>query len=161
MKLAVLADIHDNIWNLAKALPRLSDCDELLCLGDLCSPFTLTAIAEGFAGTVHLVWGNNDGDKLFLTRSADKAGDVRLYGDLAQLTVDGRLIGLTHYPSIAATLADSGRYDLVCHGHDHERKMAHVAKTVLLNPGEIMGRLGVASYAVYDTRQGTAEIVEL
>ena len=160
MRIAVLSDIHDNIWNLDRLLPQVRDCAQILCLGDLCAPFTLAAIAEGFPGIVHVVWGNNDGDKLLLTRIGDKAGNVRLHGDLAQLTTEGRLIALTHYPHIAGTLAQCGRYDLVCHGHDHERRVTCLGQTVLLNPGEVMGRFGVASYAEYDTATGQARLIE-
>jgi len=30
-----------------------------------------------------------------------------------------------------------------------------------VNPGEVMGRFGVSSYAVYDSETGEAEIVEV
>jgi len=31
----------------------------------------------------------------------------------------------------------------------------------MVNPGEVMGRFGVSSYAVYDTETGETEIVEV
>jgi len=67
---------------------------------------------------------------------------------------------MTHYPSIARTLAQSGSYDLVCHGHDHTRAITRVGKTLLLNPGEVMGRFGVRSYAIYDPESRNVEITE-
>ena len=158
MKIGIISDIHDNIWALADVLAGLKECEVLLCLGDLCAPFTITAIAEGFQGPVHLVWGNNDGDKLLIARNADKAGNVTLHGEFAELEFDGRSMALTHYPHLAQALAAGERYDLVCHGHNHERSMAWMGKTLLLNPGEVMGRFGVRSYAVYDTRRGEAEM---
>jgi putative phosphoesterase len=158
MRIGIISDIHDNIWALADVLAGLQDCEALLCLGDLCAPFTITAIAEGFRGPVHLVWGNNDGDKLLISRNANKAGNVTLHGEFAELEFDGRSVALTHYPHIARALAAGEQYDLVCYGHNHERNATWMGRTLLLNPGEVMGRLGVRSYAVYDTRRGDAEI---
>ncbi|MHB0856853.1 MAG: metallophosphoesterase [Anaerolineae bacterium] len=160
MRIGVISDIHDNIWVLQGILALLRGCDELLCLGDLCAPFTLEAIAKGFDGPVHLVWGNNDGDKLLITRNADAAGNVTIHGELAELERGGRSIAMTHYPVVARALASSGIYDLVCHGHNHRRNMERVGKTLLLNPGEVMGRFGVRSCAVYDTETGEGEIKE-
>jgi len=159
MKVGVLADVHDNIWALPEALARLDGCAELLCLGDLCAPFTITEIAERFPRTVHLVWGNNDGDKLLISRNAQAAGNVTIHGDLAELELDGRAIAMTHYPNIGMALARGKTYDLVCYGHSHQREVTQVGGTVLLNPGEVMGRLGVRSVAVYDTDSGRAEII--
>ncbi len=158
MRIGVISDVHDNIWALEKVLVGLRDCDAALCLGDLCAPFTITAIAEGFQGPVHLVWGNNDGDKLLIARNADKAGNVTLHGEFAELEFDGRRVAITHYPHLARALAAGEQYDLVCYGHNHECNAAWMGRTLLLNPGEVMGRLGVRSYAVYDTQRGDAEI---
>ncbi|HHX65202.1 MAG TPA: metallophosphoesterase family protein [Chloroflexi bacterium] len=161
MRIGVISDIHDNIWALEEVLGQLNDCDLLFCLGDLCAPFTITAIGEGFSGPVHLVWGNNDGDKLFIAQNAAKVGNVTIHGEFAELEIDGRKIALSHYPHIGRALAAGEQYDLVCHGHDHERKITWYGRTLLLNPGEVMGRFGVRSYAVYDTERGQARIVEL
>jgi putative phosphoesterase len=160
MNIAVISDIHDNLWSLQDALKGIQGCDVLLCLGDLCSPFTISTIAEGFGGAIHVVWGNNDGDRLLIVRNADKAGNVTLHGDLAELQIGGRSIAMTHYPRIGKPLAASGQYDLVCYGHNHNRDMTWMGTTLLLNPGEVMGRFGVHSYAIYDTERGEAKIYE-
>ncbi|OGO05118.1 MAG: hypothetical protein A2Y73_08015 [Chloroflexi bacterium RBG_13_56_8] len=160
MRIGVLSDIHDNMWALAEVLPRLNGCQALLVLGDLCAPFTISDIAEGFRGPVHAVWGNNDGDKLQITRNADKAGNVTLHGNVAEVRFGGRRVAFAHYPDVAQAMAQGGIYDLVCHGHDHTRKITRMGNTILLNPGEVMGRFGPRSYAVYDTESGEAEIIE-
>jgi len=160
LHIGILSDIHDNIWALDEALARLADCQALICLGDFCAPFTLTAMAEGFGGPLHVVWGNNDGDKLLLTRNADKAGNVTLHGDLATLVLDGRRIGASHYREVALALANSGDYDLACYGHSHRAEMERVGEALLVNPGEVMGRFGVRSFAVYDTSSNRAQLVE-
>ena len=114
MIIAVLSDTHDNIWKLEEVLKGLGGAQELIFCGDFCAPFTLKQIAEGFAGPVHVVFGNNDGDKLLLSTVATQAGNVTLHGEFAELELGGRKTAVTHYPAIAAGLAASGRYDLVC-----------------------------------------------
>jgi hypothetical protein len=161
MRIAVISDIHDNVWALDKVLEQIKDCDALLCLGDLCSPFTISAMAEKFAGPIHTVWGNNDGDKLLIARNADKAGHVTLHGDFAELSLGGRAIALTHYPHLGKALGASGQYDLVCYGHNHQRDMTWLGRTLLLNPGEVMGRFGTRSWAIYDSETGEAKLGEL
>jgi len=161
MKIAILSDIHDNIWTLEEVLKQLNGTDALLFCGDFCAPFTLAAIAEGFHGPVHVVFGNNDGDKWLLTKVANKAGNVTIHGAFASIDLGGRKIALTHYPEIAAGIAASGLYDLVCYGHNHTRRIERVGHCLKVNPGEVMGRFGVSSYAMYDTDTGEAEIVEV
>jgi hypothetical protein len=161
MRIAILSDIHDNVWALARALKAVSGCDALLCLGDLCSPFTITEIAQGYAGPIHVVWGNNDGDKVLITANAAKSGRVTLHGDFASLEFDGRRVAMTHYPHIAAALAEGQQYALVCHGHNHQRGITWQGHTLVVNPGEVMGRFGVSSVAVYDTARNAAELIEV
>ena len=161
MRIAILSDIHDHLSELKRILNKVSGCEALLCLGDLCAPFTLLALAAGFVGPIHVVWGNNDGDKLLLTTVAAKVGErLTLHGDYAFFSLGGRAIAMTHYPPLANALAAGQQHDLVCHGHDHERKLTWVGRTLLLDPGEVMGRFGVSSYAIYDTDTGQAEIIE-
>jgi uncharacterized protein len=140
MKVAILSDIHDNIWKLETLLAAL-EAETLIFCGDFCAPFTLAQIAEAFAGPLHAIFGNNDGDQRFLSRVASRFPHV------------------THYPEIGQALALGGVYDLVCHGHSHERVIEQVGETLRVNPGEVMGRLGLSTYALYETSTGQAEIV--
>ena len=161
MKIVICSDIHDNIWMLAKALQGMAEADALLFLGDFCAPFTLVQMAEGFAGPIHVVWGNNDGDKWLLTKQAQRFEQVVLHGELAEFELAGKRLALNHYPDIARSLAHSGRYDLVCYGHDHLAHDEVVGSTRLFNPGELMGRLGPSTYALYDLATDAVERVEL
>jgi len=161
MKIAILSDAHDNIWKLEEVLQQLEGVGALLFCGDFCAPFSLAAIAEGFAGPVHVVFGNNDGDQWLLTRNANRADNVTLHGTFAALELGGKRIAVTHYPQVAEGAAASGLYDLVCYGHNHTRQIERVGDCLKVNPGEVMGRFGVSSYAVYDTETGDAEIREV
>ncbi|MFA6110199.1 MAG: metallophosphoesterase [Candidatus Latescibacterota bacterium] len=157
MKIAVCSDIHDNIWVLERALPGLRRADRLIFCGDFCAPFTLVQLAEGFPGPIHVVWGNNDGDKDLLTRQAGRFPQVVLHGEQAEIEVDGVALAVTHYPEKARDLAGSGRYRIVCYGHDHQAHDEQVNGCLLLNPGELMGRFGTSTYALLDPVAGTVE----
>jgi putative phosphoesterase len=160
MKVAILSDIHDNIWKLATLLDGM-EADALIFCGDFCAPFTLAQIGEGFSGPVHVVFGNNDGDQFLLSRVASRFPNIVLYGDFAELELDGRQIAVTHYPQIGKALARGGQYDLVCHGHSHEQVVEQLGPTLCVNPGEVMGRFGLSTYALYDTQAAQAELVEV
>jgi len=164
MKIAVLSDTHDNIWNLDQVLAELArqpDVGALIFCGDFCAPFTLQQIAEGFAGPVHVVFGNNDGDQLLLSRVAGRFEHVTLHGLYAELEYGGRRIAVIHYPDLARRLAQSGQFDLVCYGHDHTAKVERVGETLLANPGEVMGRFGRPGYGLYDTESGEFALLPL
>jgi putative phosphoesterase len=159
MQIAIISDIHDNIWALEAALTRLGNCEVLLCLGDICSPFTMIAIGEGFPGPVHVVWGNNDGDRVHVAQSVSRLERVTFHGEFGELELGGRKIAITHWPDVAKALANGGTFDLVCHGHNHRRRADQFGNTLLVNPGEVMGRLGERSVAIYDTETNSAELV--
>jgi len=162
MKLAILSDTHDNIWALRSALTRMGGAEAALHCGDLCSPFMLKELGEGMAGKpVHVVWGNNEGDVLLMTRVAALLSHVHLHGAFAEVQYDGLRIAVNHYPEIARGLAASGQYDLVCFGHNHVASVTRAGHCVLLNPGEVMGLMGRRTLALFDTQTREAEFVEL
>lgn len=163
MKIAILSDVHDNIWKLAEVLEQIkgSGAQSLIFCGDLCAPFTLAQIGQNFAGPVHVVLGNNDGDPLLLAKIAAGLDNVTLYGLFAYLEFDGRTVTVVHYPPIALDQARSGQYDVVCYGHDHTAHVERIGETLLINPGEVMGRFGTSTYALYDTRSSTADIRQI
>lgn len=158
MRIAILSDIHDNIWKLEALLGGL-EADAVVFCGDFCAPFTLAQIAEGFSGPIHAVFGNNDGDQFLLAQVAGQFPHVTLHGQFAELSFDARRVAVTHYPAMGRALAQGDAYDLVCHGHSHERIIKQEGDTLRVNPGEVMGRFGTSTYAIYDTGTGQAEFV--
>jgi putative phosphoesterase len=161
MRIAICSDIHDNIWKLESALPGMNQANALLFCGDFCAPFTLTQLARGFEGPVHAVLGNNDGDQRLLLQMAEQAGNIELHGQFVELEMDGLKIAVNHYPEIARGLAAGGSYDVVCYGHDHTLHEERVGETLLLNPGEIMGRFGRSTYMILDTDTRTVTVHEV
>jgi hypothetical protein len=151
VRIAICSDIHDNIWKLETALLGMNEANALIFCGDFCAPFSLTQLARGFEGPVHAVFGNNDGDQRLLLQMAQEAGTLTLHGQFADLEIGGLRIAVNHYPDIARGLAASNAYDVVCYGHDHRLHQETIGATLLLNPGEIMGRLGRCTYMILDT----------
>ncbi len=151
MRIAICSDIHDNIWKLEAALPGMNEANVLIFCGDFCAPFTLTQLGRGFEGPVHAVLGNNDGDQRLLLTKAEEVGNVELHGQFTELELGGLRVAVTHYPDIARGLAAGDRYDVVCYGHDHTLHEERVGGTLLVNPGEIMGRFGRSTYMLLDT----------
>ncbi|HEX9666791.1 MAG TPA: YfcE family phosphodiesterase [Thermodesulfobacteriota bacterium] len=158
MKIAIISDIHDNVWNLGAAVEKIQGADALICCGDLCSPFIVDLMADGFPKQIHIVFGNNDGDQYRITNNAIKyGGRVIIHGEFAELKLGGKRLAVNHYPNIARSIAESGDYDVVCFGHNHIYRVQHVNKTLLINPGAIMGYDGVnkkdipSTFVVYDT----------
>ncbi|MDE0076393.1 MAG: metallophosphoesterase [Caldilineaceae bacterium] len=152
MKVAILSDSHDNIWNLEKALVDVDTqgCEVLLHCGDLVAPFILAQIAQAFDGPIHVVEGNNDGDGRLQQQVASGFPQISLHGPYAELELGGRKVALIHYPEPARRIAQSGSFDLVCYGHDHLHHWERIGNCLLVNPGELMGRYGSPSWGIYD-----------
>ena len=162
MRIAVMSDSHDNIWKMRKSLPYLAAADVTLHCGDLISAFMVLSLIKGTDGKpVHIIWGNNDGDKQLLAEVASKADNIHLHGDYAFLDFDGFKVAINHYPKIARALAESGNYDLVCYGHDHTANKEWVGETLLLNPGELMGMNSRSTLAILDTVGKWVEFIEV
>ncbi|BFP43177.1 metallophosphoesterase [Flavobacteriaceae bacterium GF1] len=167
MKLAVISDIHDNIWNLQKALamPQLQATEAMLCCGDLCSPFIIHLLGKAYTKPIHMVLGNNDGDVSAIIGNAKKYSNVHIHGEYFKSTLGGRTLAMNHYPDKARAIANNGGFDIVCYGHNHTLVNDEmVGNTLLINPGAIMGYHGGelrdinATWLLLDTAQLKAEV---
>jgi len=162
MRIAVISDSHDNIWKLEEAMPHLAAADVVLHCGDIIAPFMIIRLIKGTNNRpVHIVWGNNDGDKLLLAKVANSAANIHLHGDFAFLDLEGFKVAINHYPKLAHSLAKSGSFDLVCYGHDHTAHQEWVGDTLLLNPGELMGMNTRSTLAMYDTSKRVVNFIEI
>lgn len=167
MKIAVMSDIHDNVWNLEAALRGIQEAEALVCCGDLCSPFVVTLLGQGFAlRPIYIIFGNNDGDAFRITQNAARFPNIQIKAEFLEAELGGRRIAAVHYNTIAAGLAASGRYDAVFFGHNHRFEIRREGAALMVNPGTLMGwdpsapeggRSITATFAVYDTASGQAE----
>lgn len=169
MRIAILSDIHDHIPNLRAALSRLEGVEALICCGDLCSPFIVNELAAGFQGAIHIVFGNNDGDRYRITLNALSRRDtIQVHGESASLLLGGKRIYVHHFDDVGRLVAAAGEHAVVCYGHNHEYELSRGREGAALqiNPGTILGwhpRKGdvPATYALYDVVTGEATIFDL
>lgn len=163
MKIAILSDSHDHIPNLREAV-RLSNqrgCAVLIHCGDLISPFMLDELAA-FAGAVHLVYGNNVGDQhLISSACGNRFPALNHHGVLGVIEAGGIKIAFTHYPQLARGLAVQGLFEVVCCGHNHRQRIEEVGGTLLVNPGELLGKDAQPSFLVMDCPSRAVEVVEV
>jgi putative phosphoesterase len=170
MRLAILSDIHDNVWKLDRALDAARGADALICLGDLCSPFIVHQLGRGFAAPIHIVFGNNDGDRFRIGANAAPYPQIGIHGEMMRGEFGGRRIAANHYDFIARPLAASGEFDVVCYGHNHVYDVTRTGRTLAINPGALMGATFAAdgsrtdvpsTFVMYDTATGEAQRVEV
>lgn len=166
MKIAVFSDIHDHVWNLAKALEKAQQAEAMICCGDLCSPFVVNLLARGFPDRpIHVVFGNNDGDLYRIGMVAGQHAHVNLHGEFFRGDIAGLKFAAQHYDNMAGALARSGEFDVVCYGHDHRYRIETVGSCLAINPGTIMGyepraaQEVPATFVLYDTVSGQASRV--
>jgi putative phosphoesterase len=155
-RLGLVADVHDHVWNLGRALPWLAaHTDALVVVGDLVSPFVLGLIGRGYDRRVEVVFGNNDGDRHRLVATAARFEQVTIHGEVLRLAWSGRRVVAQHYPEIAAVV-DPREADLIAFGHDHRARAVRRDGAWSVNPGTLMGYDPAAgsdvsaSWAVYD-----------
>lgn len=168
MRIGIVADVHDALPNLRAALHELRRTDALLVAGDLCSPFVLPILADGFAhGDVHIVFGNNDGDRFRMERVASSLANVHLHGEVWTGELGGRTIAMNHFPAIAVTM-DPARFDLIVHGHDHRHRVDRTASGGFrLDPGSLLGYDPAKgehvppTFLIYDTERDEVESLEI
>lgn len=163
MKIAVMSDSHDHIWNLRKALGIICsrNCDTIIHCGDFVAPFVFKEFIEAKI-PLQAVFGNNDGDRYLLTKTAaDSKGLITLYSLVGECAFEGRRIAFTHEWPVAEGLAAAGGYDLVCFGHSHQYDQDRIGATIVLNPGEIMGKDGDPGFCIVDTEGLRIERVDI
>ena len=115
-----------------------------------------------FAGDIHCVFGNGDGDRFAIANVArSQYPNLKLHGEYAELEFDGVKVAVTHYPFYARALARTGDYRAVFSGHTHEQHEERLGETLWVNPGEVLGWKGRASCALYDPGANLVEFIWL
>jgi putative phosphoesterase len=163
MIIGIISDSHDNIWNLRKAVEIIRDehAEMIIHCGDFVAPFMLKEL-EAAKVPVHGVFGNNDGDQYLLTKmSLTVLENITLHGMIGRVDAGGFNISFTHYGEVAEGLAASGDSKLVCYGHSHTFLEKQTGNTMLLNPGEIMGKEGSPGFCLVDTKTSEVKRIEL
>lgn len=163
MKIAIMSDSHDNWLKLEEAVyaANESNCELLLHAGDLISPPGISILGK-FKGKVKFVWGNNEMERVGITRKMDASENIELAGDFYEDEVDSIRIFMNHYPKYAELAAKSQEYELAIHGHTHLYREEKIGDTILLNPGEIQGhRTSQSTFVVFNTKDQSIEKIQV
>jgi putative phosphoesterase len=149
MKIAIISDIHDNEARLSEAL-KIIKAEKIkicVCLGDISRLSTLQMVAKPFK-KFYLALGNMDHNLKGQTELFPE--NVKYWEQTGDFKLNSKHIAIVHNDKVARTLAKDSVYDYVFYGHTHTPWEKKVGKTILLNPGEVSGQFGPASFAVLD-----------
>jgi putative phosphoesterase len=161
MKIGIISDTHDHMGNCRKACAAFAaeGVTTVLHAGDIIAPFIAPVFYEAKLKLI-AVFGNNDGEKLFMRERFADLGYGLHHGPY-RFELDGRRICLMHEPRCLDSLVKSGDFDLVIYGHTHELAISEEG-TLVVNPGEACGYLtGKATCAVVDLADMSGRIIEL
>jgi uncharacterized protein len=77
MKIAVISDIHDNAHNLVLALEEIykEEVEQIYFLGDFVGA-GISKLLINSSIPVYAIWGNNDGDKVMITKFSLEEGRI-------------------------------------------------------------------------------------
>ena len=134
MKIGIIADTHDNIPAIKKAVRffNTQDLEYIIHAGDYVAPFSLKELMHVKARFIG-VFGNNDGEQKGLLGVCN---DIHI--PPYTITIDGKTILVSHMPEIST------------------------GKPLCINPGECCGWVsGKSTVALLNLKTFHAEIVDL
>jgi hypothetical protein len=138
----IISDSHDNIKTLSKAVEMANNkgVDHLFHCGDIIAPFS-ARILKKFSGELHVVFGNNDGEKFGLKRILGENLTSTPYA----LNIDGFSILMMH----------------VFYGHTHELVIERRKASIIINPGDSSGWVSGNPTCVIVEPGKTENVIEL
>ncbi len=159
-----LSDTHDQPKYIEQMWQTLEEKQirpaVVIHCGDLVHPEMLAHIKQKGVPTYYAMGNNEEGLEEQLMQEAQQVG-VEMSLDVGAIEVDGKRIAFTHLPRVAESLVGFGSYDVVAFGHTHRKYLEERNGCILLNPGDMVGRHGDPSVALYDTQTSKVEFIEL
>jgi len=160
VKLGIISDTHDNMPQIAAAVDLFNSerVDLVIHAGDFISPITAKEF-QNLAAPLIGVFGNNDGDRLYLTERFKDIG--KIYPDYREFEFAGKQGVVMHEPKFIDSLVKSGTFDLIIYGHTHEIDIKE-GRTTVVNPGEACGWIsGRATVVILDSDTMTPRLIDL
>ena len=181
MKIGILSDTHDRLPTFRRALElfRRLKVEAVFHAGDLVAPFAAKLLMPAPGGStdepggvlpasvpVHVIYGNNDGEREGLKKTLPQIADGPL-----RVTLDTphgpKVIVMAHFIEWFKP-TDLVGADVVISGHDYtakiETRQAGEREVLFINPGECCGWVhDRCTVAVLDLSQPTptAELIEV
>jgi putative phosphoesterase len=161
MKIGIIADTHDNLPQIKKAVEIFNQekVELVLHAGDFVSPFTYLEF-KNLNCPLKGVFGNNDGDKIYLQEKFKGIGE--LFPEPYKTNINHKNIIMLHLEKLIDDLAESQKYEVIIYGHTHRTDLRKIGKTLIVNPGECGGWLSEKStIALLDLEKLEAKIINL
>jgi predicted phosphodiesterase len=111
MQIGIISDTHDHHRNVIRAVEIFNErgVEYVLHAGDIVAPFTAKPFAELRDAKFIAVFGNNDGEKLFLKSTIEGfGGEIHEYCHKGEIA--GKTIYMTHMHHSIDEIAASGMY---------------------------------------------------
>jgi putative phosphoesterase len=176
MKIAIIADIHDNLPNLSKCLAwcKKEGVEKLICCGDVTNSETLGVISRDFSGEIFLVRGNME------IYEDDEAGfykNIVYGGRTAVWEIAGKKVGVCHEPFLIKEVLAKNEFhsgggvsatdgvgfqnrqiEYIFYGHTHKPWIEEKNGFQIVNPGTLGGVFSPATFALWDAESGKLEL---
>jgi len=165
MKIGIFSDSHDNIPKIIDAVNYFNseNVEKVFHAGDICSPFIAPKAIANLKCPYVGVFGNNDGDYVFLLKKFTEI-KAEISGQLLRSEIDGKKIFMIHHldEPVIDSIAKGNEFDLIIRGHTHQPVVRKKENTLIINPGETCGYLtGKCTIAILDTNKMDAKIIEI
>lgn len=157
MKIGIIADTHDNIPAIKKAVRffNTQDLEYIIHAGDFVAPFSLKELMHVKARFIG-VFGNNDGEQKGLLGVCN---DIHI--PPYTITIDGKTILVSHMPEMLTGSVNIENIDIIISAHTHTPEISR-GKPLYINPGECCGWVSSKStVALLNLKTFHAEIVDL
>ena len=156
MKIGIMADSHDNMPAIGKAVSVFNDAEVSLVIhaGDLIAPFVSKPLGDLEMDFV-AVFGNNDGERFGL----GQVFQDQIHRAPYLMNYSGKNILILHEPDNLNALRASRCFDAIVYGHTHDVDIQK-GESLVINPGECGGWLrGRRTVALWDVESGDVEII--
>ncbi len=156
MKIGIVADSHDNVPAIKKAVDYFNknNIGIVIHAGDYVAPFSVKEFLRLKAKLIG-VFGNNDGEKQGINNLHKE-----IYDAPHLFNIDGKKFLVAHsLENLNPQLEKDA--DIIIFVHTHEPRIRKNGK-IYINPGECGGWLnGKSTIAILDTETCVAEIIDL
>ena len=149
MKIGIIADSHDRLSTLKKAIKilKMENVEFLLHAGDIIAPFVVPILAESGV-PVYAVYGNNDGERKGLKEAFAK---YNLRIEEPPFCFIYKDLRITLFHEFSENEFDAKENDLIVFGHTHKPEIVE-GNPLILNPGELCGWVyGRSTFMLLDT----------
>jgi putative phosphoesterase len=175
MKVLIISDLHNNLRHLDLVALDIKDknIELVIFCGDFDAPFSLRGFLQ-FNCPIKAVLGNADPDitKYWWIKDSVKVLiglDIEISPRMMDLKLEDKRIAIFHNDDeyLTKSLIEGELYDLLCIGQTHEPKIEKNGKTLVVNPGSLVGwkyekggKVDI-TYAIYDTNNNSAVLYSI